>query len=369
MIIKRLNIINFKSIASVSLELSDKVNCFVGLNGMGKTNILDSLHYLSFTKSHLGTPDSLVVRKGAEACILDATYMSSHGDERNLLLQIYPGQRKILKRNKKEYERLSDHIGNFPLVIISPQDYQLIQGGGEERRRFVDMQLSQQDPAYMNALSMYNKVLSQRNTLLKDYNLSDSLLDILDQQLDRYANYIWQKRRQFVELFTPHFSSYYSAIDQAKDSIALKYSSQLNDNQGDLLTLLSANRQRDKVLGYTTYGIHRDDLEMTLAGDPIKRVGSQGQSKTFLVSLKLAQYRMLCEQQDEQPMLLLDDIFDKLDAKRVERIISIVGGEDFGQIFMTDTNRSHLDKIIQGWGEDYHLYEVQNGNIEQIMKV
>lgn len=366
MIIKQLNIINFKSIASARLELSSKVNCFIGLNGMGKTNILDSLHYLSFTKSHLGTADGLVVRKGADTSVLDATYVSSRGDELHLLLQICPGQRKVLKRNKKEYDRLSDHIGAFPLVIVSPQDYQLIQGGGEERRRFVDMQLSQQDPAYMNALNMYSKALAQRNTLLKDWHSGDALLDVLDQQLDRFASYIWQKRVQFVELFTPYFNIYYTAIAQEQEAVALRYSSQLNETAGRLYPLLEASRQRDKILGYTTHGVHRDDLEMTLAGDAIKRVGSQGQSKTYLVSLKFAQYRMLCDKHNEQPILLLDDIFDKLDAERVERIISLVGGEDFGQIFITDTNREHLDKIVHGWGKDYHLYEVHHGDIQQI---
>lgn len=364
--LRHLNIINFKSIATASLSLSDKVNCFIGLNGMGKTNILDALHYLSFTKSHLGITDSLAVRRDTEAAILEASYVSGRGDERRLLLQIRPGQRKVLKRNKKEYDRLSDHIGAFPLVIVSPQDYQLIQGGSEERRRFVDMQLSQQDAVYMSALSQYHKALAQRNTLLKSPQPSDALLDVLDVQMDRLAQYIWQCRRAFVERFVPHFQHYYTAIARERDLVGLEYQSQLHDTEGALYELLRTSRGRDALIGHTTYGIHRDDLCMTLGGELIRRIGSEGQNKTYLISLKLAQYRLLSETNDEQPMLLLDDIFDKLDAERVGRIIELVGGQDFGQIFITDTNRKYLDEIIHSWGDDYHLFAVHAGGIDTL---
>lgn len=363
MILRQLNIINFKSIATASLTLSPKVNAFIGLNGMGKTNILDALHYLSFTKSHLGITDSLAVRRGAEAAILEGNYLSTYEDERRLLLQIRPGQRKILKRNKKEYDRLSDHIGAFPLVIVSPQDYQLIQGGSEERRRFVDMQLSQQDSAYMNALAQYHKALEQRNSLLKTPAASDAMLDLYDVQMDRLAQYIWQARREFVEKFTPHFSAYYSAIAEETDAVELGYESALLATEGRLYDLLVEARQRDRIVGYTTVGIHRDDLVMTLGDELIRRVGSEGQRKTFLISLKLAQYRLLSLMSSERPMLLLDDIFDKLDAERVSRIIALVGGQDFGQIFLTDTNRKYLDEIIHSWGEDYRLFSVDRGNV------
>ena len=208
MILRQLHIINFKSIQTASLSLSDKVNCFIGLNGMGKTNILDALHYLAFTRSHLGITDSLAVRKGEDSSILDGLYYTDQGDERQLLLQIRPGQRKILKRNKKEYSRLSEHIGAFPLVIVSPQDYQLIQGSSEERRRFIDIQLSQQDTVYMSALSQYHSALEGRNSLLKNKGLNPQLLDVFDQQLSRFASYIWQKRKQFVEELIPLFQAY-----------------------------------------------------------------------------------------------------------------------------------------------------------------
>ena len=366
MILRQLHIINFKSIQTASLSLSDKVNCFIGLNGMGKTNILDALHYLAFTRSHLGITDSLAVRKGEDSSILDGLYYTDQGDERQLLLQIRPGQRKILKRNKKEYSRLSEHIGAFPLVIVSPQDYQLIQGSSEERRRFIDIQLSQQDAVYMSALSQYHSALEGRNSLLKNKGLNPQLLDVFDQQLSRFASYIWQKRKQFVEELIPLFQAYYSAIAPELDSVGLEYSSQLHDTEGDLYPLLISSRERDLILGHTSVGIHRDDLSMMLSDEFIRKVGSEGQRKTFLISLKLAQYRMLAERSPERPMLLLDDIFDKLDAERVGRIIGIVGGQDFGQIFITDTNRKYLDEIIHSWGEDYKLFSVHQGNISEL---
>lgn len=366
MILRQLNVINFKSIAMASLTLSPKVNAFIGLNGMGKTNMLDALHYLSFTRSHLGIVDGLAVRRGAELAILEGDYVSSLGDERRLLLQIRPGQRKILKRNRKEYDRLADHIGAFPLVIVSPQDYQLIQGSSEERRRFVDMQLSQQDAAYMSALSQYHKLVEQRNSLLKMPNATDAMLDLYDTQLDPLATYIWNSRRTFVEQFIPHFSAYYVAIAKEIDEVGLAYQSALTETGGRLYGLLVDSRGRDRLLGYTTCGIHRDDLDMTLGGELIRRVGSEGQRKTFLISLKLAQYRLLSLAGSERPMLLLDDIFDKLDAERVGRIIELVGGQDFGQIFITDTNRKYLDEIIHSWGEDYRIFQVDQGTVAPV---
>lgn len=331
---------------------------------MGKTNILDALHYLSFTRSHLGITDGLAVRRGTDASILEGLYLTEDGDERQLLLQIRPGQRKILKRNKKEYSRLSEHIGSFPLVIVSPQDYQLIQGASEERRRFLDMQLSQQDASYMHALSQYHSVLEQRNSLLKGSYPSDSLLEVMDQQLARFASYIWQRRRDFVRHFEPQFQTYYSAIATEQDSVELHYISSLSESEGALYPLLVASRERDKAIGHTTVGIHRDDLQMSLGGELIRRVGSEGQRKTYLISLKLAQYRLLAGSKPEKPMLLLDDIFDKLDAERVGRIIELVGGQDFGQIFITDTNRKYLDEIIHSWGQDYQLFAVHQGEIK-----
>lgn len=361
MIIRQLNIINFKSIETASLSLSHKVNCFVGLNGMGKTNILDALHYLSLTKSHLGIHDNLAVRSGQDFAILEGVYQSDSQDERHLLLQISPGKRKILKRNKKEYERLSEHIGAFPLVIISPYDSLLIQGGSEERRRFIDQQLSQEDATYLSVLTQYNKALAQRNALLKaPKGATDTLLDVIDMKMGQLAEYIYRRRSQFVADFVPHFQRYYSAISGGQEVVQLCYESQLSRTDGDLYRLLVEVRERDRILGHTTRGVHRDDLQMLYQGEQMRRIGSQGQCKTYLISLKLAQYHVL-SLKGERPLLLLDDIFDKLDSERVGRIVSLVGGEDFGQIFITDTNREHLDSIVHTLGKEHRVFSVQHG--------
>lgn len=366
MILDRLHILNFKSIASASCIFSPKVNCLIGLNGMGKTNMLDALHYLSFTKSHLSITDSLAVRQGEEASILEAVYKSDFGDERQLLLQIRPGHRKILRRNKKEYTKLSEHIGAFPLVIVSPQDYQLILGGSDERRRFVDRQLSQQDSVYMAALAQYHRILEQRNVLLKSQSASDAVLEVLDLQLEQVSPLIYERRCAFIRDFIPLFQHYYTAISGGRDQVRLDYSSSLSDEGGHCLEALRGARQRDRLMGYTTLGLHKDDLQMLLEGELIRKVGSEGQNKTFLIALKFAQYALLSKTNPERPLLLLDDIFDKLDAERVERIIRLVGGSDFGQIFITDTNRKHLDEIVTSWGEDYRLFEVSEGEIRAI---
>lgn len=364
--LREIHIINFKSIASASCHFSDKLNCFIGLNGMGKTNVLDALHYLSFTKSHLSITDALAVRRGEESAILDASYIDDAGDVQSLLLQIKPGSRKVLRRNKKEYQRFSEHIGRFPLVIVSPEDYQLILGGSDERRRFVDQQLSQQDAVYLNALSQYQKALLQRNTLLKEAKASDAVLDVLDMQLDRYARIVYERRQRFVQEFSPHFQHYYTAISSGAEAVSLEYVSALHDTAGELLSLLHEARARDRSIGFTTQGIHKDELLMLLDGTLMRKIGSQGQNKTFVTSLKLAQYTLLSLSSPERPILLLDDIFDKLDAERVERIVQLVSGEDFGQIFITDTNRKYLDEIVASLGDDYRLFEVSNGVIQAL---
>lgn len=367
MILTRLHLIDFKSIVTASCDFSPKVNCFIGLNGMGKTNMLDALHYLSFTKSHLAITDTLAVRRGQERALLEGTYQSDHGDERHLLLQIRPGARKVLKRNRKEYTRLSEHIGAFPLVIASPQDYQLILGGSEERRRFVDRQLSQQDSVYMAALAQYHRVLEQRNTLLKAPSTpSPSVLDVLDLQLEQVSPMIYDRRKRFVEQFVPLFQRYYTAISGGQEQVSLSYVSPLESTEGHIADLLRESRDRDRILGHTSVGLHRDDLLMLLDGELIRRIGSEGQNKTYLLALKFAQYTLLAETNPERPLLLLDDIFDKLDAERVARIIHLVGGSDFGQIFITDTNREHLDELVSSWGRDYRLFEVVEGALHLI---
>lgn len=363
MILKYLSVIDFKNIKSAELDFSDKINCFIGNNGMGKSNILDAIHYLSFTKSHLGINDYYSISFGKEETILNGVFRDFDVEDKNILLRIKHGERKILKKNKKEYQKISNHIGLIPLVVISPQDNHLVSGGSEIRRKFMDQQLSQQDPVYMNALISYNKVLSQRNTMLKTGIKSKDLIDVIDMQMSKYAKYIHDKRDIFIKQFIPIFNKYYQLISGSKETVSVTYLSSLTQTNGELKPLLDENLSKDIALGYTSVGVHRDDMEMLIGSELIRRVGSQGQQKTFLISLKISQYELLSKNSKTKPILMLDDIFDRLDGNRVGKIISMVSGEDFGQIFITDTNREYIDKIVASTGNDFNIYTVKNGFI------
>lgn len=363
MILKYLSVIDFKNIASAELRFSDKINCFIGNNGMGKSNILDAIHYLSFTKSHLGLNDYYSISFDKEETILNGMFIDHDTDDKNILLRIKRGERKILKKNKKEYQKISQHIGLIPLVIISPQDNQLVSGTSEARRKFIDQQLSQQDPVYMDMLISYNKVLTQRNTILREGTMSKELIDILDMQMSRYAEYIYNKRIGFIRQFVPIFNKYYQLISDSTEFVSVNYVSQLNDTDGNLKPLLEGSVRKDLTLGFTSVGVHKDDLEMLIGKELIRKVGSQGQQKTFLISLKISQYELLSRYSQTKPILMLDDIFDRLDSNRVSKIISMVSGEDFGQIFITDTNREYIDKIVASTGNDFYIYTVKNGFI------
>jgi DNA replication and repair protein RecF len=357
----QLSVLNFKNIREATLAFSPGINCFFGKNGEGKTNLLDAVYYLSFCKSHSNPADSQNITHDAEFFMLQAQYQEGEREE-EIFCSMKRRQRKIFKRNKKEYERLSEHIGRIPLVLISPSDEELIREGSEERRRFMDMVISQYDHAYMEALINYNKVLAQRNALLKEDGFNDeSLWDLYEELLSREATIIFQKRQAFVNVFSSVFENYYQQISGNKETILLRYTSHLQE--GELSLRLHAVRQRDSLLGYTTVGIHKDDLEMELDGFPIKRVGSQGQNKSYLIALKLAQFVFLKKAGNSTPILLLDDLFDKLDATRVERIITLISGEEFGQIFITDTNRENPEHLIQRTHGDYRIFTVENGVI------
>lgn len=364
MIIDRISILNFKNIEEADLYFSPKMNCLFGDNGMGKTNLMDALYYLSFTRNCNNLPDSQLITHGKDFTVLQGYYRN--GEERD---EVYCGikkkQKKVFKRNKKEYDRLSEHIGFIPMVMISPSDGVLIQGGSDERRKFVDMLISQYDKEYLHALIQYNKVLSQRNSLLKEItSLSDeSLFEILEEQMDIYGAAIHQKRKQFVKEFLPLFQKYYKSISQDNEQVDFQYESNLNDFS--LSYLLSTKRERDSTLGYTSSGIHKDDFRFLLEDYLIRKVGSQGQNKTYLIALKLAQFAILVARGSSVPILLLDDLFDKLDAKRVEQIIQLVSQAEFGQIFITDTNRKYLDEILSGMKQDYKLFYVDNGQIKE----
>ena len=363
--LKRISILNYKNLEQAELDFSRKMNCIIGKNGVGKTNLLDAVFYLSFCKSSTNPVDSQNILHNADFFVLQGFYGNDGKEGEEIYCGLKRKQKKHFKRNKKEYERLSDHIGLIPLVLVSPADSILITGGSEERRKFMDVVISQFDKEYLNALIRYNKALLQRNTLLKGVNEPDTeLLSVCEELMAAAGKIVYNGRCKFVEEFIPIFQSYYSYISQERESVSLTYDS--HAAQDDLIDILRNNRQKDRIMGYTLKGLHRDDLTMKLGEFPVKREGSQGQNKTFLIALKLAQYELLKRRGgDINPIVLLDDIFDKLDALRVEQIVKLVAGENFGQIFITDTNREHLDKILQKIEGMYKLFEVENGNITE----
>ena len=361
MILKRISILNYKNIAQAELMFSSNVNCFLGNNGMGKTNLLDAVYYLSFCKSFNNVVDSQNIRHEQDFFIIQGFYDLDGKDE-----EFYCGmkrrQKKQFKRNKKEYERLSDHIGFIPLVMASPADTDLISGGSEERRKFIDLVISQSDKGYLDALIRYNKALVQRNALLKAETEADNaIFEIWEEQMEAYGRFIFERRSQFIKQFIPVFQEFYRFISSDNEKVGIEYES--DAAEGDLRELLLQSRLRDRILGHSTKGVHRDDLQFSLGEYPMKRIASQGQTKTFLIALKLAQFEFLKQTGHTEPLLLLDDIFDKLDADRVEQIVKIVGGEMFGQVFITDTNRGHIDDILRAQAVDYKLFTVTGGEI------
>ena len=363
MILKKIFILNFKNIREASLELSPKMNCLIGHNGVGKTNFLDALFYLSFCKSSLNPVDSQIMTHDSDFFMVEGLYEDESGKQTDVYCGMKRGTKKHFKRDKKEYKRLSQHIGLIPLIMASPGDSSIISGGSEERRRFMDIVISQYDSVYIDALSAYNKALLQRNALLKMENEPDAaLLDIWEEEMARNGEVVYAKRRAFVEEFVPVFQKIYAVISGGKERVSLTYVSHCQ--RGPLLDVIRRDRFKDRAVGYSLHGVHRDELEMMLDGYMMKREGSQGQNKTYVLSLKLAQFDFLCRTASKTtPLLLLDDIFDKLDAQRVEQIVKLVSGDGFGQIFVTDTNRDHLDRILHNGCFDYKLFYVDDGNI------
>lgn len=366
MILTDLSIINYKNIAQAELNFSPKINCFIGNNGMGKTNLLDAVYYLSFCKSYTNPVDTQIIKHDADFCMLQGKYVFEDSSQEEIYSGIRRRQKKQFKRNKKEYERLSDHIGLIPLVMISPADSDLITGASDGRRRFMDIAISQFDKEYLRALVKYNKALQQRNALLKnDEELIDNtLLELWEDQMVESGEVIHKRRAEFIQKLTPIFNDFYNRVSRSTENVSFDYISQLND--GDFKSKMIANRQRDMIIGHTATGIHRDELEMLLDGFPIKKVGSQGQNKTYFVSLKLAQFKYLLETGETTPILVLDDIFDRLDSSRVEEIVKLVSEPEFGQIFLSDTNRESLDRILERLNNDSHLYSVADGEIKLI---
>jgi DNA replication and repair protein RecF len=341
MYLKKISIVNFKNIESQTFDFQKKINCFVGNNGVGKTNVLDAIYYLSFAKSYFNTIALQNINHDASFFMIE-------------------GQKKILKRNDKVYEKFSEHVGQFPLVIISPADRDLVTEGSETRRKFIDGVISQQNKHYLNDLISYNKVLTQRNALLKYFAANrtfDSLnLSVYDEQLSEYGTRIYQVRKQFLEVFIPIFNQKHQVISGDSEQVNLLYKSQLHDFK--MNDLLKKSLDKDKILQFTTAGIHKDDLSFDIGDHPIKKFGSQGQQKSYLIALKLAQFEFIKQKSAIIPILLLDDIFDKLDEIRVAQIIALVNKDEFGQIFITDTHPERTENIVKMSNNPYQIFKL-----------
>ena len=359
MFLKELSLTNYKNFESLKFSFDTKIICFVGLNGVGKTNILDSIYHLSYTKSYFNPIPSQNIKHGETFFFISGKYMIDDKEE-NILVSLKKGDKKIIKRNNKLYKKFSDHIGKIPLVLISPDDRNLIIEGSETRRKFIDGIISQTDKEYLNNLIDYNKTLKQRNALLKMfYDNSESIrktIDIYDRQLSSDAQKIYDKRREFLNEFIPIFKSRYKELSNDKENVEIKHSSDISPDQ-NLYKLLKNSFEKDLRFQYTTKGIHKDDLNLNLDNFPIKKYGSQGQQKTFLIAMKLAQFDYLSKL-DSKPILLLDDIFDKLDDTRVKQIINLVNQEKFNQIFISDTNKTRSENIIKKVNKSYKIFEI-----------
>ena len=358
--IKTLAATNFKNIADARLEFSSKANCFLGDNGMGKSNLLDAIYYLSFCKSFSGLPDGSIVRVGETFMTLRGTYERRGADE-EVAMGLQAGKRKSVRRGGKEYERLSAHIGVFPLVMVSPADQELVSGSGEERRRFMDQVISQADALYLDHLIRYERALTQRNRMLRDRIVDHHLYEAVELTLARSAAYITRARLRWVEELTEIFRPVYAAIAADGETPALELKGHLAADPDSLPEQLDQCRRHDEAVGHTSVGTHRDDLSLWLNRLPVRRAASQGQCKSYAVALRLAQWTFLERSAGFKPLLLLDDVFDKLDARRVERLMEMVSGDRFGQIFVTDTNRGHLDAIMERAGGDHRSWLVEDG--------
>jgi DNA replication and repair protein RecF len=359
----RIELTNFKNYEEVALDFSPGFNCFVGNNGVGKTNILDAVHYLSLTKSFFNNSDNLSIRHGEDYFILKGLF-ERDGESDELFCAFQKQKQKVFRLNGKEYQRMSDHVGRYPVVMLSPADSTLITGGSEERRRFLNKIISQYDPAYLEAHMRYNKALTQRNSVLRDGGPdAGSMIEIYDEQMAPEALVIYEARRKLAEELVPLFSSYYAKISGSAEQVEIKYRSHLGN--GDYLLQLSDARGRDHAMQYTTAGIHRDDLLFSIDGHPAKTTASQGQQKSFIVALKLAKFRLISRMNGFAPALLLDDIFDKFDHSRVEEIISLVGSGEFGQVFITDTQQDRIHRILDNTGVDFRLYLIGRSGIEE----
>ena len=361
MILKTLSLVHYKNFDNTNFGFDEKINCFVGRNGVGKTNILDAIYHLSFGKSYFNPISSQNINHKADFFAIDGIYSNKNREEK-VTISLKRGQKKIIKRNGKVYDRLSDHIGLLPLVIISPADRDLIVEGSDTRRKFVDGVIAQSDKAYLTDLINYNKAVSQRNSLLKYFALNNTFdndsLEAFNHQLVKFGTPIHEKRKSFLGTFIPIFKTRYAAISATRENVDLHYKSQLL--KGEFQELLSANLKRDKVLQYSSVGIHKDDLLFDFEGHTIKKFGSQGQQKSFLIALKLAQFDFIKAESGSSPILLLDDIFDKLDEQRVAQIITLVDDKNFGQIFISDTHPERTENAVKLVHQTYKIFNLDH---------
>lgn len=363
--LKNITLLNFKNYSDADLRFSKTVNAFVGNNGAGKTNLLDAIHYLCLCKSYFNPIDSQQIKTAEDLFLIQGDFDRQEKNEK-ITCGVKKNQKKQFKRNKKEYDKLANHIGLFPLVMISPYDVTIIMDGSEERRRFMDNVISQTDAHYLEELMIYNRHLLNRNALLKQITVTrrydPALLEIFDEQLTASGNRIFAKRKQFMTDYIELFNKYYQYLTDDAEQVSLTYHSQLHDTSFE--TLLQQTVEKDKILERTTTGIHKDDLICSISGMPLKKFGSQGQQKSFLIALKLAQYAYVEKYKGFKPLLLLDDIFDKLDDRRMHKLMEMVSHHDFGQIFITDTGKERVLNIFNQIKVQVTLFEVTNGTIQ-----
>lgn len=357
--LQQLTLVNFKNFEEKNFVFNSKINCFTGNNGVGKTNILDAIHYLSYTKSYFNPIASQSIKHTESFFVIEGNYRIQN-ETNTIVCSLKKGHKKVVKRNGKAYEKFSEHIGLLPLVIISPADRDLIIEGSSIRRKFVDEVISQANKSYLQQLISYQKVISQRNSLLKYFAANQTFdeinLRVYDEQLEQYGNHIFEQRKLFLKELIPIFKERYQEISGHRETVDIQYKSHLEE--GSLQQLLKENTQKDLLLQYTSCGVHKDDLVFTINDYPIKKFGSQGQQKSFLIALKLAQFDVIKQRTNTAPILLLDDIFDKLDDNRVVQLINLVNKNQFGQIFITDTHKERTEKIVEQTQQNYQIFEI-----------
>lgn len=363
-VLEKIVISDFRNISLQELEFSPNINCISGNNGEGKTNLLDAIYYLSMTKSAFSTSDRFSFRHGTDEFSIAGTYRMENGlSSRFALMMSSKGEKKV-KRDDKPYPRVSGHIGVLPIVMVSPADISMVSESGEERRRFVNSVLSQMNREYMSALQQYNRLLLQRNRMLKDAAADHCFMEVLDMRMAALAEPVYNGRKRFVEELTPIVSEYYNTLSGGSEKVGIEYESDLA--KAPLDALLASSFEKDRILKYTTCGVQRDDFIFTMNGHPIRRHGSQGQQKSFLVALKFAQYEIMKRNYGFAPILLLDDVFDKLDMSRIANLLQMVASNDFGQIFITDSNKVRMSGIVDGLTQDRAYFETVAGTFERI---